>query len=122
MRRYNIPFKESGKTIEEIIWKFPFSETIREIRKNSVEGEKIYEIELAPDIIPSLINLPHMIIANGSNRKRFLSNEKIFSDYRKARENYIKEELNIGFADILPILAVNELDTHGKIKIYEAKY
>ncbi|MFH1249148.1 MAG: hypothetical protein V1660_03280 [archaeon] len=121
MKRYNIPFENSGKSIDEILFKFQFYESAREARKNAVDSEKILEIKIIDEFIDNLITLPHMIVVKDKNRgKDLLRYEKIFKDYKTAQRAYNKNNLNIGFADILPISEVNELDSHGKIRIYEA--
>jgi hypothetical protein len=121
MKRYNIPFENSGKSIDEMIFKFQFFESAREARKNAADSEKILEIKLIGEFIDNLITMPHMTVITDKNRRKdLLRYEKIFKDYKTAQKAYNKDNLNIGFADILPISEVNKLDSHGKIKIYEA--
>ncbi len=122
MKRYDIPFDKIGNKIEDIIWKFPFSEDIADIRKKSVNGEKIYEIELCPDVIDRFLNMPHMVvIINQALRKNLLDKEKIFPNYYNARTEYEKVGLNMSIADIRTVWKVNELAKHAKITLYEIK-
>lgn len=125
MKKYNIPFKNSGKGIENIIWKFPFSWSAREMRKKAVDEESIFEIELFPVTEEDLSfdrfpYLPYMLAVKSDKvllRKDLLRFEKIFPNHEDAQDAYMKHEL-YHVMEILPVKQVNKLDTHGKISIY----
>ena len=118
MERYNIALNGAGR-IEEILWKFPFFTSLEKAKEAGTYGESIHRIELAPGIIPDFFRNPHMIVIKGRARNRFSDMEKIFRDYNQARNAYIKEELNIGFADVLPVFRVTQLGNNSKKELYK---